>query len=136
VGRRLQSSGFFTLSISMRDKFSDSGIIGAIFAQIEDEYLVIDEICVSCRALGRNVENPMIALALAPVVEQKRLHSIVFKWRQGPRNMPARMWLESFTGIHQVPNNATITVAWKQLPQLSQYLSAPIASKWEHMSNQ
>ncbi|MGB8065432.1 MAG: HAD-IIIC family phosphatase [Candidatus Sulfotelmatobacter sp.] len=135
VGRRLQASDLFTISISMRDKFSDSGIIAGIFARTEGECLVIDEICVSCRALGRNVENPMIALALAPTIEQNRLRNIVFKWREGPRNLPARMWLESFTGMHDLPGHATVTVAWEQLPQLSQHLSAPISSKWEHMSN-
>jgi FkbH-like protein len=136
VGRRLQATGFFTISIGMRDKFSDSGIIAGIFARTEGECLVIDEICVSCRALGRNVENPMIALALAPIIGQNRLRNVVFKWREGPRNLPARMWLEGFTGMHELPDHATVTVVWEQLPQLAQHLSAPIANKWEHMSNQ
>ena len=69
VARRLKEPGHHTISIAMRDKFCDSGIIGAIFARVDGSRLVVDEVSVSCRALGRNVENPMIALALAPIIE-------------------------------------------------------------------
>ena len=53
VARRLKAPDHFTISIGMRDRFCDSGIIGAIFARAEGNQLVIDEISVSCRALGR-----------------------------------------------------------------------------------
>ena len=78
VARRLEAPGHFTISIGMRDKFCDSGIIGAIFARAEGNQLIIDEISVSCRALGRGIESPMIALALAPIVERSGLRDVSF----------------------------------------------------------
>jgi FkbH-like protein len=131
VVRRLEAPGHFTISIGMRDRFCDSGIIGAIFARTEDNQLVIDEISISCRALGRNIESPMIALALAPIIERYGLRDAAFSFREGPRNLPARMWLSSFTGAPDISNGSLTTVAWKAIPQLKEHLGAPIASKWE-----
>ena len=44
VARRLEEPGQFAISIGMRDRFCDSGIIGAIFARAEGDRLVIDEV--------------------------------------------------------------------------------------------
>jgi FkbH-like protein len=131
VVRRLEAPGQFTISIAMRDRFCDSGIIGAIFARTEDNQLVIDEISISCRALGRNIESPMIALALAPIIERYGLRDAAFSFREGPRNLPARMWLSSFTGAPDISNGSLTTVGWEAIPQLKEHLGAPIASKWE-----
>jgi FkbH-like protein len=131
VGKRLQAAGHYTISVSMRDRFCDSGIIGAIFAQVIDDRLVVDEICISCRALGRNVESPMIALALAPIMERYGLRDVVLKFRQGLRNLPARTWLTDFTGARDIPNDGALTVSWDAIPQLNEHLRASIASQWE-----
>ena len=134
VGRRLKEPGYYTISIGMRDKFCDSGIIGAIFARAEGDQLLIDEVSVSCRALGRNVENPMIALALAPIIEKCGLRDLVFWFREGPRNLPARMWLSSFTGEQDISDGGFTAVAWQEIPQRIDHLQAPITAKWENVS--
>jgi FkbH-like protein len=133
VDRRMEAADHYTISIGMRDRFCDSGIIGAIFARIAGDSLVIDEVCISCRALGRNVESPMIALALAPMIERYRLRNVAFEFREGPRNLPARMWLTSFTGVKEIANEGVVTVAWEAIPQRDEHLTAPVANKWEHM---
>lgn len=131
VARRLEAPDHCTISVSMRDRFCDSGIIGAIFARMDGQCLVIDEISVSCRALGRNVESPMIALALAPMMERHGLRDVAFWFREGPRNIPARMWLRSFTGMQDIPSGSATSVAWKAVPRLAEHLGAPISSRWE-----
>ena len=115
----------------MRDKFCDSGIIGAIFARAEGNQLIIDEISVSCRALGRGIESPMIALALAPIVERSGLRDVSFSFREGPRNMPARIWLTSFSGAQEISDRNLTTAVWEAIPKLKEHLGAPISSKWE-----
>jgi|HubBroStandDraft_2_1064218.scaffolds.fasta_scaffold02400_3 FkbH-like protein len=132
VARRLDAPGHFTISIGMHDRFCDSGIIGAIFARAEGTQLVIDEISFSCRALGRSIESPMIALALAPIVERRGLRDVVFSFREGPRNMPARIWLASFTGAQEISDGSRTTVIWEAIPKLKEHLEASISSKWEH----
>jgi FkbH-like protein len=131
VARRLETPDHFTISIGMRDRFCDSGIIGAIFARVDGNQLVIDEISVSCRALGRSIESPMVALALAPIIERYNLHDVVFCFREGPRNLPARMWLRSFTGAPDISEDGLANVTWEAIPQLREHLEAPIASQWE-----
>jgi len=131
VARRLGAPDHCTISVSMRDRFCDSGIIGAIFARMDGQRLVIDEISVSCRSLGRNIESPMIALALAPVMERYGLRDVAFWFREGPRNIPARMWLRSFTGMQDIPSGSATSVAWKAVPRLAEHLGAPISSRWE-----
>lgn len=130
VGRRLEAPGHCTISVSMRDRFGESGIIGAIFAQMDGDLLRVDELCISCRALGRTVESPMIALAIAPIIARYSLRDIAFKFREGPRNLPARMWLTSFTGVQAVANESVVTAAWDTIPQRNEHLTAPIVSKW------
>jgi FkbH-like protein len=134
VARRLETQDHCTISVSMSDRFCASGIIGAIFARLDGDCLVIDEVCISCRALGRNVESPMIALALAPVIERYGLRYVVFKFREGPRNLPARMWLTSFTGTQDIANEGAVIGVWEAIPQLHKHLTAPIANKWEHVT--
>jgi FkbH-like protein len=131
VERRLEEHDHFTISIAMRDRFCDSGVIGAIFARAEGHQLVIDEIAVSCRALGRGIESSMIALAIAPIIERHRLQEVAFRFREGPRNLPARAWLTSFTGIQDISDEDLITVSWEAIPQLKEHLRAPVASLWE-----
>jgi FkbH-like protein len=131
VARRLEELGQFAISIGMRDRFCDSGIIGAIFARAEGDRLVIDEVAISCRALGRSIESPMIALALAPTIERHGLREVAFQFREGPRNLPARIWLTSFTGARDVSDGNLTTVLWEAIPQLKEHLGAPVTSKWE-----
>jgi FkbH-like protein len=131
VARRLGAFGHFTISIGMRDRFCDSGIIGAIFARAEDNQLMIDEISVSCRALGRSIENPMIALALASIIGRYGLRDVAFSFREGPRNLPARMWLSSFAGAQDISDGSLTTVAWEAIPGLKEHLGTPLLSKWE-----
>ena len=50
----------FVFTIALKDKFSDSGNIGVVFFSKNNNILYLDELCVSCRALGRNLENYFI----------------------------------------------------------------------------
>ena len=132
VARRLEEPGQFAISIAMRDRFCDSGIIGAIFARAEGDRLVIDEVAISCRALGRSIESPMIAMALAPMIELYGLREVAFRFREGPRNLPARLWLANFTEQQNIMDEALTTVAWEALSHREEHLRAPITTHWEN----
>jgi FkbH-like protein len=133
VARRLKAPGCCTISVSMRDRFCDSGIVGAIFAHIDGDRLVIEEVSVSCRALGRNVESPMIALALSQVIDRYGLRELAFLFRNGPRNLPAHMWLTSFTGVQDIADGSLTIVPWEIIPHRNEHLSAPITLRWEQV---
>jgi FkbH-like protein len=98
VARRIADPEYPTVAVSLRDRLSDSGIIGAIFARRTAETILVEEICISCRALGRGIEDALIAEALAGIVRQAGgAKDLVFRLVEGPRNAPARDWMERYT---------------------------------------
>jgi FkbH-like protein len=54
----------YTQFMRLRDRFGDNGITGVLIAFIEDGNLRIDNWLLSCRVLGRRVEDAMLAAAL------------------------------------------------------------------------
>lgn len=87
------TSGYFVLDVSLKDKLSDSGIVAAVLCRTIGDELMIDEVCISCRALGRRAETVMIFEALKLVLHDQGSNTLVFFTRNGPRNQPARDWL-------------------------------------------
>ncbi len=88
------------VSFDLADRISDSGNVGAVYVRRDGETLVVDELCVSCRALGRSVEDIMIADAIAFAGKQigAACTQLRFTYRNGPRNQPALGWLAKIAG--------------------------------------
>lgn len=53
------------VSVAARDKFGDHGIVGVMFIKVNDDHCHIDTFLMSCRVLGMNIEQYMIAYAAA-----------------------------------------------------------------------
>ena len=113
VAQRLVSTEYSTVSIRLRDRLSDSGLVGAIFARWDGADLHLEEIAISCRALGRELEDAMVQQALAGMARARHtlhpapalnaaLKDVLFYYHAGPRNTPAREWLRRFTGVEPV----------------------------------
>jgi predicted enzyme involved in methoxymalonyl-ACP biosynthesis len=68
----LASPGSIALALRLRDKFGDQGIIAVLLAVRAGDAatLVIDSFLVSCRALGRGVEDALWAAMLHRVDRQ------------------------------------------------------------------
>lgn len=52
----LNSEYYFTLSIRLKDKFGDNGIVSVVIVSIHSEYVKIDLWVMSCRVFKRNLE--------------------------------------------------------------------------------
>jgi len=98
VARYLDDPARHAISISLRDRLSDSGIIGAVFTRLEGRCLWVDEIDVSCRALGRQLEELMIMEAVRRAIGPAPVTDVAFAFRPGPRNAPARTFFEGIGG--------------------------------------
>jgi predicted enzyme involved in methoxymalonyl-ACP biosynthesis len=99
------------VSIALRDRLSDSGLIGAVFTRLEGQRLIVDEVDISCRALGRGLEPVMIMEALRRGIAENPVTAVTFAFQAGPRNGPARAWLEELAG--PVPDGTgAVSVAW------------------------
>ncbi|NUM33470.1 MAG: HAD-IIIC family phosphatase [Candidatus Brocadiae bacterium] len=98
INRISMDSNFCIITISMSDSLSDSGIIAVVIAAVKNGRLFIDEIAISCRALGRKLESFMILNACK--IAQKKLNTdnlVYFPYQKGDRNKPCLEWLGELT---------------------------------------
>lgn len=84
------------VTIEMKDKLSESGIIAILVTELADKILMVHELCLSCRAMGRGLEDDLITAAINKVPYLKECKAIQFKHKSGPRNQPGLNWLETF----------------------------------------
>lgn len=88
------------ITIKMSDCLSDSGIIAILLAKKDNNNLLVQELTVSCRALGRNLENIMLPHLFNIAIEQLGTsNNILVKYKQGERNNPAISWLKNYSGV-------------------------------------
>ncbi len=48
------------IAIKLDDRFGDLGVVGNVILKYSDNFLFIDSFMISCRALGRNIENSIM----------------------------------------------------------------------------
>jgi FkbH-like protein len=99
--KRLPLASFAT--IKMTDRLSDSGVIGLVVAELRDGALQIQELCISCRALGRHMEDSIIFSAISGMPQFGACDRIVFSVRHAPRNKPALDWLTKILELSETP---------------------------------
>ena len=64
--RRLRAlPEWILMGATLRDRFGDSGMVGLCFIELTGETAQIDTLLMSCRALGRGVEDALVREALA-----------------------------------------------------------------------
>jgi FkbH-like protein len=80
----------------LADRLTDSGIIALAVCERRGSRLVVLELCISCRALGRRLEDLMVAQMLVSGPRFAGVEEVVFPLRDAPRNAPARTWLAEF----------------------------------------
>ena len=84
------------VSVSLKDKLSDSGLICAIVGIDTGEYLRIEEVFMSCRALGRNIEDIIVLQAIAEITKVLKKKKIFIDFSDGERNKPARQFCDKY----------------------------------------
>ena len=92
----LNKAGHFAATVGLSDRLTDSGVVAVMFGRIVDDEVFVEEWVISCRALGRELEDAMAASALAAVTKQAKV--VWFHYRSGPRNAPGREWLSRLSG--------------------------------------
>lgn len=92
----LTQPGQFAVAVGLSDRLTDSGVVAAMFGRIVEDEVFVEEWVISCRALGRELEDAMAASALAAAAKQAK--AAWFLYREGPRNAPAREWLARLSG--------------------------------------
>lgn len=98
IARTISEADSFVVAISLSDRLSDSGVVGGVFGRFREGGLDVFEIVISCRALGRHLEDLMMSQALLAAIDARPVQTISFHYASGPRNGPAREWLSRTSG--------------------------------------
>ena len=93
----------FIFTISLNDKFSDSGNVGVLYFSIQSEQLILDEICISCRALGRNLEDVFIFEPIKYLSKFFKFKYLNINFKNGEKNEPAKQYFLSL--YNKISNN-------------------------------
>lgn len=105
------------LTVGLKDKLSDSGIISVIVASKQNDALRIHEVVISCRALGREIEDILLDSAFQTLAQALGTSPrLILDFKMGPRNLPAKTWLERYTG-EILKQDGTITTEIRCLPK-------------------
>lgn len=91
----VMEKSYLTLTVSLSDLLSDSGIIGAFVCRLEGNHARLIEAVFSCRALGRHIETLSFARLMEKLMTQGVEH-LSIDVKDGPRNQPAIDWLKNF----------------------------------------
>lgn len=57
----MENKNWYNYAVSLTDKFGDNGQIGVILIEVIEQVARIDTFLLSCRILGRNLENELLA---------------------------------------------------------------------------
>jgi FkbH-like protein len=130
VADYMAKPGREAIMVFLKDRLADSGSIATLLCRRDAETLVVDDLCISCRAMGRFLEDAIVAEALRVAVGDGGVRSVRFAHKPGPRNAPARAWLGAFTG-RPVDGEDELEWPWSD-ERLSSILAAtPVTIFWE-----
>ena len=85
----------FLFSVSSRDRFGDNGIVGVFILKIHGEECRIDTFLLSCRVIGRNIEQSMIAF-IADFAKKQGAKALVGEYLPTAKNQPAAGMYKNF----------------------------------------
>lgn len=75
-------------SVASRDRFGDDGIVGVVILELGRDDCRIDTLLLSCRVIGRGIEDAMLA-HVADVSRARERHRLVGEFLPTAKNQPA-----------------------------------------------
>lgn len=84
------------LTLSLSDRLSDSGLVGVFVGRRQNEAMELEECFVSCRALGRGIDEIMVSGAISILLQHFGVSRLHVQFQRGPRNKPAESFVQEF----------------------------------------
>ncbi len=81
-------------TIKVSDKFGDYGLVGVMLGEVKNKILYINTFLLSCRVLGRNVEN-VIKEKVESYCLEINVDSIVLNYKETPKNKPFKEFVSN-----------------------------------------
>ena len=92
IQRLCQGEDAECLTVNLRDRFGDYGLIGVIIFRAV-HCILVDTFLLSCRALGKGVEHRLLS-RLGEIAMQRGLSRVEVRYLQTKKNRPALEFLE------------------------------------------
>lgn len=116
VGAYLQQSQVRAWIVQARDRFGDYGVVGACYGELVGNDFCVENILLSCRVLGRGVEQRLGQL-LATALEELDVQHGYLQALCTARNTPATNFFRAVTGQEAALGRAAFTTAaMRQIP--------------------
>jgi FkbH-like protein len=128
VRKRVPDPDFQWVSGALSDRLSDSGVVMALFASRTPDGLRVEDLCISCRALGRGLEDILVTAALDGLLEGAGTQ-VQFPYALGPRNGPGRAWLAQYSGV-ALAEQGMVTLDWPCAIRRRSIEDVPVAMSW------
>ncbi|EHC5633086.1 HAD-IIIC family phosphatase, partial [Campylobacter coli] len=91
---RMEDDRYIVASVELKDKLSNSGIIGVCVGYIEEQVLTLEECFVSCRALGRGLDDLIILGCIEKMMKKANVFKLKVLFSKGERNLPAEKFIQ------------------------------------------
>ncbi|MGD2085191.1 MAG: amino acid adenylation domain-containing protein [Candidatus Aminicenantes bacterium] len=115
-------NGTIGWAIEVSDRFGDYGLVGVVITREEEDYLFIDTFLLSCRVLGRGVEDAIL-VGLRRYCDGKGIKTLQADYYPTPKNKPIHQFMESRWNIvkpaleqGEEPRRTTFTLEVAQIP--------------------
>jgi len=124
------------LVIRLRDRFGDYGLVGAMIFTRRPGLLDVDNVLLSCRALGRRVEHRILS-HLDRIARKEDRGNIRIHFVPTPKNQPARDFLESIGAIIEAGNGVPCQIDFEsgRIAELSSFLCVEHAGSAARLSD-
>jgi FkbH-like protein len=124
----IESPSCYVHSISSVDRFGDNGIVGVIINKVNGDTLVIDTFLLSCRVIGRTIEQSIVAF-IAELAKQKGATKLIGEFRPTAKNAPAADFYEKMNFIRRADGNFIADLENKSF-EYSPYIANNINENW------
>ena len=124
------------ITVHIADKYGDQGLVSVMilkYAGIEAE---VDSFLMSCRVMGRNVENEMMA-RIKDLLKQKGINTVKAAYIKTAKNAPVldlfeKLGFETVIGeIKEVGDRKDYTTPVDSLPAITNVFLKVLAGDWE-----
>ena len=75
----MENKDCIVIAVSLKDKLSDSGIIGVFVFKNKYDYVEVEEAFISCRALGRGIDENIVLYPIKLATEHFNIYQIKFE---------------------------------------------------------
>ena len=124
------------ITVHMADKYGDQGLVAVLILKYEPEEAEIDTYLMSCRVMGRNAEQEMLA-RVKELLKQKGINTVKATYIKTAKNAPVvdlfeKLGFKDVIGtVKEIGDRKDYTTPVDSLPEFTGMFQKVLAGDWE-----